>query len=71
MTVILNKNLIKKQKTIYDIMKFFKGTARTEGAFYLRFQQMSKGDINLLMGYYEIEEEWQVFKKICKFWNIN
>ena len=70
MPVILNEKLCEKRKSIYDIMKFFESTHRTESAFYLRFQKMSKDDINLLMNYYEIEEDWQVFKKICIFWNI-
>jgi len=70
MTVILNKKINEKQKSIYDIMKFFRDTPRTESAFYLRFQQMDQGDIRLLMSFYDIEEDWQVFKRICKFWNI-
>ena len=70
MPVILNENICDKQKSVYDIMKFFKTTARTESAFYLRFQQMKQSDIQLLMSYYDIDEDWQVFKKICKFWNI-
>lgn len=70
MQMILNKDLTDKQKTIYDIMKFFKNTNRTEGAFYLRFQLMPKEDIRMLMSYYNINEDWQVFKNICKFWNV-
>ena len=71
MPVILNKDLKNKQKSFYDIMKFFKATARTEGAFYLRFEIMPADDKQLLKSYYVVAEDWQVFKKICKFWNVN
>ena len=70
MTVILNDKLSEKQKSIYEIMKFFESAARTEAAFYLRFKQMKQADIQLLMSYYDMQEEWQIFKKICKFWNV-
>jgi len=70
MPLVLNESLTEKQKPIYDIMKFFKQTPRTEGAFYIRFQKMPQEDIRLLMTFYNIEEDWQVFKKICKFWNV-
>jgi hypothetical protein len=69
-SAVLNQNLTEKKKSIYEIMKFFKATPRTESAFYLRFQKMSKEDIRLLMSYYYAEEDWQVFKRICKFWNV-
>jgi hypothetical protein len=70
MPTVLNEGLTEKQKTIYDIMKFFKQTPRTESAFYIRFQKMTQEDIQLLMSYYEVNENWHVFKRICKFWNV-
>jgi hypothetical protein len=82
MPLVLNENrglafqarnsarMAEPQKSIYDIMKFFESTPRTEAAFYLRFQQAKQSYIQLLMSYYGIQEEWQVFKKICKFWNV-
>ena len=69
MPVVINESLTEKQKTIYDIMKFFKQTPRTEGAFYIRFQKMPQDDIRLLMSFYDVDEDWHVFKRICKFWN--
>jgi hypothetical protein len=27
-------------------------------------------DKKLLENFYDVEEDWQVFKKICKFWNV-
>jgi hypothetical protein len=32
--------------------------------------QMPADDKKLLMSYYNVEEDRQVFKKICKFWNV-
>jgi len=32
--------------------------------------QMPDEDKQLLKSYYGVEEDWQVFKKICKFWNV-
>lgn len=31
---------------------------------------MPAEDKKLLKSYYGVEEDWQVFKKICKFWNV-
>jgi hypothetical protein len=67
MPAVINESLTEKQKTIYCLMKFFKATPRTEGAFYLRFQQMPREDIHLLMSFYEVDEDWHVFKRIRKF----
>jgi len=68
--IILNKEISKKQKTLYDLMKFFRNTPRTESAFYLRFQLMDPADISMLMTLYAVDEEWDVFKIICKYWNV-
>jgi hypothetical protein len=35
-----------------------------------KFFQMPDEDKQLLKSYYGLEEDWQVFKKICKFWNV-
>ena len=70
MPVVLNENITEKKKSIYDIMKFFNQTPRTEVAFYLRFQLLPKEEVIRLMNYYNDNEEWHVFKKICKYWCV-
>jgi len=31
---------------------------------------MPAEDKQLLKSFYDIAEDWQVFKKICSFWNV-
>lgn len=65
-----NQLLLFERKTeAYEALNFFKDTEKTEGAFYLRFQVMPKEKLNILKRFYK-KEEWQIFKLICKFWNV-
>ena len=60
----------KESSSFYEAMNFFKSTPKTEESFYLRFQVMPVEYKNTIKSYYQLAEEWQVFKKICKFWNV-
>lgn len=59
-----------KKKSVYQVMMFFKDIEKTEGAFYLRFQEMSNSDLNLLMAFYHVSDKERLFGYIKKFWNI-
>jgi len=59
-----------RKRHFYAVMKFFNRTPLRESAFYLRFQLLEDNDIDFLMSYYEVSDDWQVFKKICRFRNV-
>ena len=60
----------KGNSSFYEAMNFFMHTPKTEESFYLRFQVMPIKYKNSIKSYYQLNEEWQIFKNICKFWNI-
>ena len=62
--------LFESKNEAYEVLKFFQDTVKTEGAFYLRFQIMPKEKLNLLKRFYKKDHDWQIFKLICKFWNV-
>jgi hypothetical protein len=73
-----NKSSIKRRQLLlferkdeaYEALNFFRDTEKTEGAFYLRFQIMPKEKLNLLKRFYKKDQDWQIFKLICLFWNV-
>ena len=51
-------------------MKWFNGTAKNESAFYQRFQELPDEDAMFLKCFYDITDDWDLFKMICKFWDV-
>ena len=59
-----------RHRRSWATLKWFEGTMKTEEAFYLRFQELPDEDATFLKSFYHITEDWDLFKMICKFWNI-
>jgi hypothetical protein len=62
--------LFERKNEAYEALNFFRDTEKTEGAFYLRFQVMPEEKLKILKRFYKKEEDWQIFKLICLFWNV-
>jgi hypothetical protein len=58
------------QSRAWTTMKWFDGIAKDESAFYQRFQELPDEDAMFLKCFYDITEDWDLFKMICKFWNV-
>lgn len=58
------------QNRAWNTMRWFDGTPKTQAAFYSRFQELGEEDVTFLMCFYDIHEDWDLFKIICKFWNV-
>ena len=58
------------QSRAWTTMKWFDGTAKNESAFYHRFQELPDEDATFLKCFYDITDDWDLFKMICKFWNV-
>ena len=58
------------QSRAWTTMKWFDGTAKNESAFYRRFQELQDEDATFLKCFYDITDDWDLFKMICKFWNV-
>jgi hypothetical protein len=58
------------QNRAWNTMRWFDGTPKTQAAFYSRFQELADEDVMFLKCFYDITEDWDLFKMICKFWNV-
>jgi hypothetical protein len=59
-----------QQKRAWNTMRWFDGTPKTQAGFYARYQEMTDEDIMFLKCFYDIADDWDLFKMICKFWNV-
>ncbi|MHC4508507.1 MAG: hypothetical protein ACYTAO_06040 [Planctomycetota bacterium] len=60
-----------QQNRAWGTMRWFDGTAKTEADFYTRFQELPDEDATFLKCFYDIAEDFELFKIICKFWNVS
>jgi len=59
-----------RQNRAWNTMKWFKGIPANETEFYTRFETMPLEDSTFLKSFYNISDDWDLFRMICKFWNI-
>ena len=59
-----------RHRRSWATLKWFENTPKTEEAFCLRFQELPDEDVTFLKSFYNVSEDWDLFKLICKFWNI-
>ena len=58
------------QSRAWNTMKWFAGVTKNESAFYRRFQELPDEDSMFLKCFYDISDDWELFKMVCKFWNV-
>ena len=66
----VNQSKAEQQSRMWNTMRWFDGTEKIEGAFYSRFQELPDEDITFLKSFYSIGDDRELFKMICKFWDI-
>ena len=52
------------------ILSHFDETHKTESAFYLTFCRLDRNDIAYLKAYWQLENDWAVFRKLCSMYKI-
>jgi len=55
---------------MWSTMKWFNNTEKTEAAFWVRFQDLPDEDVTFLKSFYHIGDDRELFRMICKFWDI-
>ncbi len=60
-----------RHRRSWATLKWFEDTPKTEDEFYLRFQDLPDEDATFLKSFYNVNEDWDLFRTICKFWNIS
>jgi hypothetical protein len=66
----VSKSKSEQQSRMWNTMKWFDGTAKTEAAFYVRFKELPDDDVTFLKSFYHIGDDRELFGMICKFWDI-
>jgi len=66
----VSKSKAEQQNRMWNTMRWFDGTAKTEADFYVRFQDLPEDDVTFLKSFYHIADDRELFKMICKFWDI-
>jgi hypothetical protein len=51
-------------------VRLFAGTARTEEAFYLRFQLLCDRKRRLLKDWWRLADNWTLYRRLCRFWAL-
>ncbi len=60
-----------QQDRVWNTMRWFDGTPKTQADFYVRFLELAEEDVTFLKCFYDISDGWDLFKMICKFWNVS
>ncbi len=66
----VSKSKAEQQNRMWNTMRWFDGTAKAEADFYIRFQNLPEDDVTFLKSFYHIGDDRELFKMICKFWDI-
>ena len=63
-------NSDEKNKRARWILSHFDNSHKTESAFYLVFCRLDLNDIAYLKAYWQLERDFEVFKRICRMYKI-
>ncbi|MHC4121056.1 MAG: hypothetical protein ACYSWO_26510 [Planctomycetota bacterium] len=66
----INQFKSEQQERMWNTMRWFDGTDKTEAAFYTRFRNLPDEDITFLKSFYNLGDDRELFRMICKFWDI-
>ncbi len=70
-TAEINHPKLEQQNRMWATMRWFDGIEKTEAAFHIRFQDLPDEDAAFLMSFYNIAEDRELFRMICKFWDVS
>ena len=63
-------NSVEASKRQQWILSHFKNTHKTESAFYLTFCRLDRNDIAYLKAYWQLDDDWAVFRRLCMLHKI-
>ncbi len=70
-TAEVSQTKSEQQSRMWNTMRWFDGTEKTEAAFSIRFQDLPDEDVTFLKSFYNIGDERELFSMICRFWDIS
>ncbi|MHC4580546.1 MAG: hypothetical protein ACYS14_03760 [Planctomycetota bacterium] len=66
----INQSKSEQQSRMWSTMRWFDGIDKTEEAFCSRFKNLPDEDVAFLKSFYNIGDDRDLFRMVCKFWNI-
>ena len=57
-------------RNAWRAVRFFANTARTEEAFYLRFQLLCPRKRRVLKDWWALRDDWALYRRLCRFWGV-
>ena len=66
----MNVNGDKRQLAVWDCLKWFDQTPRTEAEFRARMEELPDEDLTLLKAFYDVADHRDLLLVICRFWNV-
>lgn len=66
----MDRNAFARQRAVWDCLRWFDGTPRTEAEFSARMETLPDGDVVLLKAFYGITDDRELLSTICTFWNV-
>jgi len=66
----LKRDEFAQQRAAWECLKFFEQTPATEVDFSKRFAEMAADDVTLLKAFYNIKNDAELLRMICRFWNV-
>jgi len=62
--------ILERQSSAWAILNLFAETPNNEGAFRMRFDELSARERMFLVDFYALPSELRAFQRICVFWNV-
>ena len=53
-----------------DLLGVFEDAHKTESAFYLAFNRLSRNDVAFLMADLAIDDDWALFRRLCRDFKV-
>ena len=70
-TAEVNPSKSEQQSRMWNTMRWFDGTDKTEEAFHRRFKNLPDEDVAFLKSFYNIGDDRELLSMICKFWDVS
>lgn len=66
----VNPSKSEQQNRMWNTMRWFDGADKTEEAFDSRFKSLPDKDVSFLKSFYNIGDDRELLRMICKFWDV-
>ena len=66
----MDGNAFARQREVWDCLRWFDKTPKTEAEFDARMEALPDDDVVLLKAFYGITDDRELLSIICMFWNV-